>query len=103
MLPSVSTWASADQMKILLKSVRGMALMGPASLQGQRQQIADVAHGLDAALEIALGIELAAHLAHERVDVAVDARGLLAGGGGGPELVPGHDLAGGPREGLQEV
>src|SRR5579871_4314886 len=87
MLPSVSTWAKADQRKILPKRVRGRRRMGAASLRPQRQEIADVAHGLDALLEIAAGVELAAHLAHERVDVAVDARGRLAREGGGRELV----------------
>src|ERR1700732_2337047 len=103
MLPSVSTWAKTDQMKILLKSVRGMALMGRASLQRQRQEIAHVAHGLDAPLEIALRIELAAHLAHERVDVAVDTRALLAREGGGRELVARDDLAGVPEQMLQQI
>src|SRR5215469_9332898 len=103
MLPSVSTWAKADQRKILPKRVRGRSRMGAASVHRQRQEVADVAHGLDAALEIALRVELAAYFAHERVDVAVDAGGCLARESGGGELVACHDLAGVAQQVLQQV
>src|SRR5579859_1257679 len=85
---------------------RGCAAGGAweaASLHRQSQEIADVAHGLDALLEIAAGIELAAHLAHKRVDVAVDAGARLARESGGRELVAGDDLAGVAQEVLEQV